>query len=244
MKTAYHKLHNLLIDRGLKPSLHILDNEWPNVLKTLMREVNEKFQLVPTHIHHINSVEQEISNFKEHFISGLASTHKDLPLHIWCQLLPHNSLILNLIWQSRINPKLSGYDQLHGEFNYNATPLAPPDTQIIVHEKPTVRGTWEENGVKGWYLGPSTEHYRCHRVYTTKTRGEHDSDCVDFFPQNNLLPYNHSSEKFIIAAHELAHALQNPAPQPPFSNIGDSQMVAIYQRSGIFPRLQLNRTNH
>ena len=46
-----------------------------------------------------------------------------------------------------MNQKLSRYAQLSGEFNYNATPMAPTGTQIIVHEKPTVRGTWEAYGV-------------------------------------------------------------------------------------------------
>ena len=128
LKTPYHKLHNLLTERGLKPSLHIMDNECPNVLKTFMREVNDKFQLVPPQIHRINSAERATRDFKENFISGLASTHKDFPLHLRCQLLPHASLTLNLLRQSRMNPKLSGYAQLHGEFNYNSTPLAPPGT--------------------------------------------------------------------------------------------------------------------
>ena len=35
LKTAYHKLHSLLTNRGLKPSLNILDNECPNVLKNI-----------------------------------------------------------------------------------------------------------------------------------------------------------------------------------------------------------------
>ena len=146
-----------------------------------MREVNEKFKLFPPHIHHRNSVERAIRTFKEHLISGLASTHKDFPLHIWCQLLPPSSLTLNLLRKSRTNLKLSGYSQLHGKFNHNATPLAPPGTQIIVHEKPTERETWSTHGVKGWYIGPSMEHYRCHRVYITKTRGELDSDRIEFF---------------------------------------------------------------
>ena len=77
-------------------------------------------------------------------------------------------------------PKKSGYAQLHGEFNHNVTPLAPPGTQVIIHEEPTVRGTWASHGVKGWYLGPSMNHYWCHHVYVTKTRGERDSDCVEF----------------------------------------------------------------
>ena len=40
--------------------------------------------------------------------------------------------------------------QLHGEFNYDATPLAPPGTQVIIHKNTTVRGTWASHGVKGW----------------------------------------------------------------------------------------------
>ena len=168
LKKSYQKLHSLLTNRGLKPNLHIMENEYPNVLKMLMREVNEKFQLVPTHIHHINWAERAIRTFKENFISGLASTHKEFPLHLCCWLLPQASLKINLIQKSCMNPKLSGYAQLHGEFNYNATSLAPPGTQVIIHEKPTVRGAWASHGVKGWYIGPSMNHYRCHHVYVTK----------------------------------------------------------------------------
>ena len=76
LRTAYQKLHSLLTNRVLKPILYILDNECPIVLKNFMREVNDKFQFVPPHIHRRNSAEQVIWTFKDHFISGLASTHK------------------------------------------------------------------------------------------------------------------------------------------------------------------------
>ena len=62
---------------------------------------------------------------------------------------------------------------------------------------------------------------------------------VLIFPHNTPLPYNSSSKNIIIAAQKLDHTLQNPAPNTPFSNIGDSQMLAIYQLSDIFPWLQL-----
>ena len=71
LKTSYHKLCNLLTNRGLKPSLHIMDNECTNMLKTFMGEVTGKFQLVPPHIHHINSAELYIWTFKEHYIDRL-----------------------------------------------------------------------------------------------------------------------------------------------------------------------------
>ena len=167
-----------MVHRGLKPHPHIRDNEFPNLLKNFMRQVNENFHLVPPHIHRRSSAERAIQIFKDYFISSLSSTHKEFLLHLWFRLLPHAILVLNLIRQSHMNPKLSGYAQLHGEFNYNATPLALPGIQVIIYEKPTVRGTWVSHGVKGWYLGPSLNHYWCHHVYVTKRRGEIDSDCV------------------------------------------------------------------
>ena len=109
LTTAYQKLHSLLTNRGLRPHPHILDNECPNVLQKIMREVNKKFQLVLPHIHRRNSAERAIRTFKEHFVAGLSSTHKQFMIHLWCRLIPHAILTLNLLRQYRINPKLSGY---------------------------------------------------------------------------------------------------------------------------------------
>ena len=66
---------------------------------------------------------------------GVADVGKWPLLHIWCRLLPHASLTLNLLCQSHMNPKLSGYEKRHGDFNYNATPLAHLGIQVIVYEK-------------------------------------------------------------------------------------------------------------
>ena len=79
-------------------------------------------------------------------------------------------------------------------------------------------------------------HYRRQCVYVTKTRGERESDCVEFSPHNTPLPYNSSSENVIIAAHELAHSLKNPLTQAQSSNIGDPQIVTIDQLSQIFSK--------
>ena len=79
-------------------------------------------------------------------------------------------------------------------------------------------------------------HYRCHHVYVTKTRGERDSDCVEFFPHDTLLPYKHTAENAIIAAQELAYALQNPVHQALFSNIGEYQLMEIETLSKIFTK--------
>ena len=48
------------------------------------------------------------------------------------------------------------------------------------------------------------------------------------------------SQKMSSSAHELAHALKNPAPQATSINIRDSQMVAIEQLSDIFSKVADN----
>ena len=79
-----------------------------------MRELNEKIQVVPPHIHRKNSEERAIRTVKENFIAVLSSLHKDFRLHLWYQIISHAILKLNLLQQSCMNPNLSGYLQLHG----------------------------------------------------------------------------------------------------------------------------------
>ena len=98
-----------------------------------------------------------------------------------------------------MNPKLSRYAQLHGEFNYDATTLAPPGTQVIIHENPTVVGTWAYHGVKGQYLGSSMNHYRCHHVYITKKEENETQIVLSFYHitlhSPTILPHKMSSPR-------------------------------------------------
>ena len=45
-----------------------------------------------------------------------------------------------------------------------------------------------EHGVGGWYVGPSIEHYRCHKCYIPSTFGIRDTLTVDWFPHNVPFP--------------------------------------------------------
>ena len=117
-----------------------------------MQEENEGFQLVPPHLHRRNAAERSIQTWKNHFIADIVSTHDKFPLHLWCRLLPYAILTLNLLHQSQISPTLFAQAQLHVHFDYNATPIAPPGTKIIAHNKPTVYTSWEPRGSDGWYV--------------------------------------------------------------------------------------------
>ena len=77
---------------------------------------------------------------------------------------------LNLLQGSRMNPKLSAYAKIHGYFDFNATPLAPPGTKIVIHEKPSIIGSWSLRGIDGWFVGYAPFHYRFFGSMPTKLR--------------------------------------------------------------------------
>jgi hypothetical protein len=108
-------------------------------------------------------------------------TEKQFPIHLWDRLIPQAVIRLNLLRQSRLNPKLSAHAQLNGPFHYNATPISPPGTRVIIHEKTDHRGSWSPRGLNAWYVGPEMEHYRAHRVYCSTTGHKRISDTVEFF---------------------------------------------------------------
>ena len=52
-----------------------------------------------------------------------------------------------------------------GTFDFNYTPLAPPNTKVLVHDKPANRASWDPHAVKAWYTRPAMYHYRCYQVW-------------------------------------------------------------------------------
>ena len=143
-------------------------------------------------------------------------------MHLWCRLLPQATTTLNLLRPSNINPKVSAEAILNGAFDYNATPLAPPGTKIIAYDTPTARKTWSPHGMDGWYIGNAAEHYRCHKVYITKTRAERIARTVELFPYLYDMPSTSSADAAMEAARDLTAALQNPHPSSPFAPIKDA----------------------
>jgi hypothetical protein len=231
---AYSLMHQHLTDRGLKPQLQKLDNECSQALKQFMRQNHIDFQLVPPYDHRQNAAERAIGIWKDHFVAGLASLDPNFPMHLWCRLIDQCTQTLNLLRPSRINPRLSAEAQLNGAFDYNKTPLAPPGTKVLIHETPNRRKTWAVHGVDGWYLGGAPEHYRCYRVYATKTRAERIARTVEFFPHFGHMPQLSSADAAIRAAIDLCWAIRNPSPSSPLAAIGDEQMAAIKTLSEIF----------
>ena len=197
----------MLTRRGLKLQLHWLDNEASKALKNFIAQEQMQYQLTPPHIHRRNAAERAIHTFKNHFISGLCSVDKNFPLHLWCCLLDQAELTLDMLHMSRINPNLSAHEQLHGIHDFNATPLAPPGTKCIAHDKSSQCGTWAQHGQHGWFVEAAPKHYRCYQIYIPKTQGTRICDTVEFFLTHCKMPNMSSHDAAIYAANNLITAL-------------------------------------
>jgi hypothetical protein len=242
MVRAFDFLVQSLILRGLKPRLQRLYNEASLALRNYLTQQGITYQLAPSHIHQRNNAERAIQTFKNHVIAGLCSVDPNFPLKLWDKLLPQATITLNLLRKSRIDLRMSAYAQLNGNFDFNRTPLSPPGTRIIAHDKPDQRSSWDPHGLDGYYLGPALDHYRCYQVHITKTKGTNIVDTVEFFPAKLAMPRTSSKDLASIAALELSNVLQNPAPAAPFSQIGTAQLHALHQILDILSAALLSRT--
>jgi hypothetical protein len=136
----YKCAFTLLEVRGFNQLLQRLDDKTLRALQAYISEANIDFKLTPPHIHFRKDVERAIRTFKSHVITGLGSsrTTTNFPLNLWEHLLQHGLLALDLLWRSRIDPRLSAQAEVHGAFDYNKTQLAPHGTNVLIHDKPSV----------------------------------------------------------------------------------------------------------
>ncbi len=156
---AYKKEFEMLMSKGFKPQLNIMDNQATKHIKACLTKNDCKLQLVEPHNHRINAAEHAIQTFKDTFIAALATTDSKFPLQLWDQLTPQIQDTINLMQASCIDPTKSAYEILNEPYNWNRYPLALLGCKAIVYKDGDSRGSWASRGVNAWYLGPSKDHY-------------------------------------------------------------------------------------
>ena len=206
---THKKIITMLQQRGYKPKFHWLDNEASSDLKTYNAEEKIKFQLTPPNIHRRNAAERAIRTWKNHFISGLCSTDPDFPIHLWDRLIEQANITLNLLRTCRIHPHLSAHTALHGEYHFDATPMAPPGCKSLILEHPTIRKSWGAHAVDAWYIGPALDHYRCYNFFIPSTRGYRISDTVKFQPKNCKIPFLSDTEYVLRSLDDIKQVLHH-----------------------------------
>ena len=219
---GYDACYNRLKEAGIHPILHRLDNETSRDLRANIKAKGLDYQLVDTYAHRRNLAERAIGTFKSHFISILNGCSNTFPAHLWCRLIPQAVLTLNLLRRSRMNPKLSAYNQIFGMFNFDRTPLAPLGTEVYAYvpkEKRT--GAFAGRATHGWYVAPAMEHYRNYRIYIPATRATIPMSTVVFLPTQFHMPKTSSNDRIQIAVENLiAELQQKQQPAAPFLTQG------------------------
>ena len=160
------------------PSTYIIDNEASKELKHCIVKNKLSYQLTLPHMHRINAAEHAICTFKNHFLAGLATIDPKFPIREWDRLLPQAESTLNMLRNTCLHPHCSAYEAMNGTFNFTKTPLAPPGTKVVIHDKSSKRASWAYHGQVGFYIGHAPKHYRCMRCYIPSTKQEQISNTI------------------------------------------------------------------
>ena len=217
-KQSYLKAHRIALDfyeaLGYTPTFQRFDNETSNEFMEHLRTKNIKIDLVPPHQHRRNKAERDIRTYKNHFIAALAGVDPNFPMMAWDELLPQIETTLNLLRPSSAHPRMSAWEALHGKYDFDAHPMAPPGTAITIHEKPDQRASWSKHGVKGFYLGPAMDTYRCYKVWVKDVCSTRVTDTLAWHPHGYHWEDTSALEMVTQAADVLADAMHHLASAP------------------------------
>ncbi|KAL7425785.1 hypothetical protein ACHAXH_000392, partial [Discostella pseudostelligera] len=202
--SAYTDIYMRLATANQAPGLHIMDNEACTAFQRAISSNNCKIQLVLPHVHRRNAAKRAIRTFKDHFLAILAGTDPTFPADSWDLLLPHAELTLNLLRPSNVpSTATSAWHALFGNFNFDATPIGPAGSRVLIHNKAALRRSWDFRAQDGFYVGPALQHYRCHRVLTNASRAVIISDAIRFRHHKLPSPNMTTEDKIIHALHAI-----------------------------------------
>ena len=96
-----------------------MDNETIIDLIKSMNEDKFTYQVASPGDHGLLPVARTIQTFKNHFISILFGANQSFPANQWDRLLKQTAITLNMVWRSRVNPRLLASQQIWGNFDFN-----------------------------------------------------------------------------------------------------------------------------
>ncbi len=169
---AFQLTYEYLTCCGFKPLLHKMDNETSKDVEDFIKSQQTTLQYTPPDIHHTNSAKMVIRMWKNHPTAGIASLPKSYPVANWCCLTNQCNYTVNMLQPCCQNPALSTFEAMEGSFSFDATPMAPPGTKVLVHLKPSRQKFWSFHAANGWYIGLSLKHYPCICTIMADTGGE------------------------------------------------------------------------
>ena len=190
---------------GIQPEIQRLDNKTSKDLINAIKEKGLKYQIASPGNHRILAVERQIRTLKTHMLAFLIGCHPSFPANCWDLIIPQCVLTINMVQPSQINPRKLAYNEIWGNFDYNATPLGPPGCNVVVHDRD--HASWGPRGTQGWYITRAEDHYRNHKCLMKETGAIKISDAVEFFPHQITMPGTLTEDRLAAAFDDLQAAL-------------------------------------
>lgn len=222
---AYQEAYNFCKSRGYKPQLHKMDNESSHEVEQFIEQQGARIQYTPPDMHRTNPAERCIQTWKAAMKSTLALLPSTFLIGFWCRLIPQVNLSVNLLRPCRQNPKLSAWAAMQGEFHFGAMSIAPPGSEMYMHDKPNRRRSWGYNAKKAWYIGPSLDHYRSFRGVLPSTGAEQISDTVRFNHHAVKIPNLTPADRILEATKQLKLAIQQQPKQASMDEISTIELL-------------------
>ena len=160
----------------------------------------------------------------------MASLPPTFPIAYWCRLLPQIDFSVNIVRKCRQNPVLSAWAAMEGEFHFNATPITPPGSEMLMHKNPNRRKTFGFNAKKACYIAPCFKHYLTFKGIMASTSAERLSDTVLFKHHAITIPHLTPADRILEAARQLKSTIQQQPKKAPMD-----ELVAIELLRKILP---------
>ena len=208
---AYESVYKWCESRGFKPTLHRMNNETSKDVEEFIEEQNADIQYTAPG-RHCAPAERSVLTLKSCFKSTIASLPPGFLFAYWCRLLEQVNLSVNIVrpfWQ---NLKLSAWAEIEGEYHFDATPIAPPGSAMLMQVKPVDRTTYGLNAKKAWYLGLCLNHFQSFRGILPSTKDECISDTVKFQHHAIAMLQLTPAERMLEATRQLNDA-KNQQPK-------------------------------
>ena len=122
---GYQACYAHLHQAGIQPIIQRINNKTSDLLISEIQAKNLNYQYAAAGDHRLNPEERAIHTFKNYLISILNGVDATFPANQWDRLIYFAMITFCMLRTSIINPKLSSYMQLWGNFDFNKTPLAP-----------------------------------------------------------------------------------------------------------------------
>ena len=121
---------------------------------------------------HCAPAEKAVQTYKSCFKSMTDSLLSYFPMSYWCRLLEQYDLSVIIVCPHRLNPKLSAWATIEGEFHSQSTPIVPPGSHMPIQVKPESRRLFGLNAKKAWYTGPYVNHYQASKGVLSSDGGK------------------------------------------------------------------------